>query len=336
MSSLYVDRKGVFLKLDGDALAFYENDSRIGTVPLAPLERVYLRGDVTLQSSLLGKLGSKGIGVVVLSGKKGEASLMMAQPHNDAARRVAQYRLSQDAEFCLTFSRCVVELKLQAQYQYLMSLRENNLQARYALTAYARHIQEAIDAINAKDSIASLRGLEGHAAAQYFSGLAAALPESLHFSGRNRQPPKDPFNVVLSLGYTLLHAEAVIALFGAGLDPFVGFYHSLDFGRESLACDVIEPMRVMIDQFSINLFKSGSLRVEDFSVSEQGCTMGKAARSRFYHLFEEACEEIRKCLTESISDLSSTLRKQGFEASPQKKHALAEPATDNDFQEDLS
>lgn len=327
MSSLYIDRKGIVLKLDGEALAFYENDSRIGTVPLAPLERVYLRGDVTLQSSLLGKLGSKGIGVVVLSGKKGEASLMLAQPHNDAARRVAQYRLSQDEKFCLTFSRCVVELKLQAQYQFLMSLREKNLQARYALTSYARNIQEAMTVINEKDTIAALRGLEGHAAAQYFAGLAAVLPERLHFSGKNRQPPKDPFNAVLSLGYTLLHTEAVIALYGAGLDPFIGFYHALDFGRESLACDVIEPMRIMVDQFSIGLFKSGALRVDDFSLSEQGCLMGKTARARFYPLFEEACEAIRKCLTESISELSGTLRSNGFTTGLQKA-AVCE-ATEN-------
>ncbi|WP_295451644.1 CRISPR-associated endonuclease Cas1, partial [uncultured Thiodictyon sp.] len=76
MTSLYVDRRGVTLKADGEALVFYENDERRGTVPLAPLSRVFLRGDVTLSASLLGKLGERGIGVVVLSGRKGEPTML--------------------------------------------------------------------------------------------------------------------------------------------------------------------------------------------------------------------------------------------------------------------
>ncbi|MEF8766980.1 CRISPR-associated endonuclease Cas1 [Candidatus Accumulibacter contiguus] len=69
---------------------------------------------------------------------------------------------------------------------------------------------------------------------------------------------------MLSLGYTLLHAEAVLALYGAGLDPFVGFYHALDFGRESLACDLVEPLRVEVDQHALMLFRSEKLRPRIF------------------------------------------------------------------------
>ncbi|MDR2503674.1 MAG: CRISPR-associated endonuclease Cas1, partial [Deltaproteobacteria bacterium] len=94
MSSLYVDRRGVELRLDGGAIAFYENSERVGTVPLAPLERIFLRGDVILRSSLLGKLGEKNIGLITLSGRRADPTLMLARPHNDAARRVAQYHLS--------------------------------------------------------------------------------------------------------------------------------------------------------------------------------------------------------------------------------------------------
>ena len=86
MSSLYVDRRGVTLKADGEALVFYENGQRVGTVPLAPLARVFLRGEVTLTSSLLGKLGERGIGVVVLSGRKALPTMLLGRPHNDAAR----------------------------------------------------------------------------------------------------------------------------------------------------------------------------------------------------------------------------------------------------------
>jgi CRISP-associated protein Cas1 len=329
MTSLYVDRRGIELRLDGDALAFYENAERVGTVPIAPLDRVFLRGDVTLQSSLLGKLGAAGVGVVVLSGRKAEASMMLAQPHNDAARRVAQYRLSQDHAFCLTFAQCVVELKIREQLSYLQELREKDLQARYELTVRCRNLTEALTNISAQGSLAALRGLEGHAAAQYFAGIAAHMSERIGFTGRNRRPPRDPLNVVLSLGYTLLHADAVIALYGAGLDPYIGFYHGLDFGRESLACDVVETLRPHLDRFAVGLFKSGSLRVEDFSTKAQGCLMGKAGRARFYPLYESAAEDFRKRLTESIAEVIITLKQHGLSDMPQRRSAPVNDAGDD-------
>ena len=101
MTSLYVDRRGVTLKADAEALVFCENGERVGTVPLAPLSRIFLRGDVTLSSSLLGKLGERGIGVVVLSGRKAEPTMLLARPHNDAARRVAQLHASLSTQSCL-------------------------------------------------------------------------------------------------------------------------------------------------------------------------------------------------------------------------------------------
>ena len=326
MTSLYVDRRGMELRLDGEALAFYENGERRGTVPIAPLDRVYLRGDITLQSSVLGKLGEHGVGVVMLSGRKGEATLMMGQPHNDAARRIAQYRLSQDAAFCMTFAQCIIELKLREQADLLDELREANLQARYELTVRGRHVRDAIGKIGSHTSIAALRGLEGHAAAEYFAGLAAYMPNKLGFGGRNRRPPRDPLNVVLSLGYTLLHADTVLAWYGAGLDQYIGFYQGLDFGRESLACDVMEPLRPRLDRFALQLFKSGEMRSEDFSISAQGCLMGKAGRARFYPLYEAAAEDFRKRLSASISDLVDAVKVRGLPDQPQRRSV----ATTND------
>ena len=330
MTSLYVDRSGMELRVDGGALAFYENGERRGTVPIAPLDRVYLHGDVFLQSSVLGKLGEHGVGLVILSGRKSEPTMLMGKPHNDAARRVAQYHLSQDAVFCLEFSRQLVALKLREQAALLTTLREKDEQARYALTLCARQVTEAIDKVGQQNSIAALRGLEGHAAAVYFAGLAAHMMPNLGFKGRNRRPPRDPLNVVLSLGYTLLHADTVLALYGAGLDPYVGFYHGLNFGRESLASDVMEPLRPRLDQFAVQLFKSGELRAEDFSTTAQGCLMGKAGRVRFYPLYEAAAEDFRARLTERIGELLAAVKASGLSSSPQRRSAPVDSDADAD------
>ena len=307
MTSLYVDRRGVTLKADGEALVFFENGERVGTVPLAPLSRVFLRGDVTLSSSLLGKLGERRIGVVVLSGRKAEPTMLLGRPHNDAARRVAQYRLSLDGDFCLRFSRAIVEAKLRAQATFLAERRDTEPMSRYVLTVAGRRLDSAIAAVDEQASIGCLRGLEGAGAATYFGGFGDLLPPRLKFSHRNRRPPKDPVNAVLSLGYTLLHAEAVLALFGAGLDPFIGFYHALDFGRESLACDIVEPLRIEVDRHALMLFRTEKLRMDDFSMTDGACLLGKAGRTRFYAEWECLAERLRKQLTASIADVSAAI-----------------------------
>lgn len=307
MTSLYVDRRGVELKVDGEALVFHENGARCGTVPLAPLARVFLRGDVTLSASLLGKLGERGIGVVVLSGRKGEPTMLMGRPHNDAARRVTQYRLSLDAKFCLRFARAIVEAKLRAQRALIAERREEDLRWRYPLTVCLERLDHCLAEINAQQNIAALRGLEGAGAAAYFQGYQELFAERLQFSGRNRRPPRDPVNAVLSLTYTLLHAEAVIALYGAGLDPFIGFYHALDFGRESLACDVVEALRPEADRFVLKLFRTETLRPEDFSQTDGACLLGKAGRGRYYAEWETAAEGLRRALTEAIADVASAV-----------------------------
>ena len=208
MTSLFVDRRGVELEYEGEAIVFRENGERIGTVPVAPLTRVFLRGDVRLPASLLGKLGEAGVGVVVLSGRQGKPSLLLARPHNDAARRVEQVKRSLDPVASLNLARDLIDRKIAHQVEWFKQLRETDLMARYELTHATGLLEEHRARIAAMPSIAALRGLEGSAAARYFRGLAAVVPESLKFSTRNRRPPKDPFNAVLSLTYTLVHVSS--------------------------------------------------------------------------------------------------------------------------------
>lgn len=307
MSSLYVDRRGISIALESGALVFRENGERVGTVPLAPLSRVFLRGDVQLSASVLGKLGEAGIGVVVLSGRQGRPALLLARPHNDAARRLGQWTASRDDAFCLRVAGQLVSRKLARQAELLESYRQKRLDLRYELTRPLRTLQGILATLEKHQDISHLRGAEGAAAHAYFEGMAALVPASLHFHGRNRRPPRDPLNALLSLTYTLLHAEACIALYGAGFDPYVGFFHALDFGRESLASDLIEPVRPLADRFALNLFEHKTLRPEDFTTTESGCLLGKAGRAHFYAAYEQASETLRKSLEEEVEQLGSLL-----------------------------
>ena len=270
MSSLFVDRRDVHLELESGAIVFRENGERIGTVPIAPLTRVFLRGNVHLSASLLGKLGEQGVGVVVLSGRQGKPSLLLARPHNDASRRVEQIRKSMDPGFCLDFSRSLIETKIARQIEWFDELRGADMQARYELTHAMNLLKEHRMRLTKAQNLGSLRGIEGSAAHVYFDGLKVVVPDSLHFKSRNRRPPRDPFNALLSLTYTLAHAETAIALYGAGLDPYVGFYHQLDFGRESLASDLLEAVRPLADRFCLHLIRRQTLAAEHFSSSDSG------------------------------------------------------------------
>ena len=140
----------------------------------------------------------------------------------------------------------------------------------------------------------NLRGIEGAAQAIYFHALTALFPQSLNFRTRSRRPPRDPVNACLSLGYTLAHFEAVRTLHAAGLDPFLGFFHELSFGRESLACDLIEPVRPSVDAWVWQMFRSRELRSEHFTSDKGACLLEKTGRLRFYERFEPFLESLAR------------------------------------------
>lgn len=321
MSSLYIDRKNTEIKLSGEALVCYENSERVGTIPLAPIERIYLKSDVTVQASLLAKLGERGIGIIFLSGRKNTPTLFLAQPHNDAFRRISQYELAKNEPFCLAFAKKLMLLKLVTQKNWLWQASNARPDKKSAMAEKAVELDGLIAKINQQTTLAALRGIEGRAAAVYFTALSLYLPPALRFQGRNRRPPRDPFNAVLSLTYTLIHSEAVLAAYGAGLDPYIGFYHALDFGRESLACDLIEPLRPLIDNWCLGLFRQEILREEYFSTTEEGCFLGKTGRVQFYKAYESAVANWRKMLTENSQDVVNVIKQADLICSPQRRES---------------
>lgn len=316
MTTLYVDRKGVSMRVDGGTLVFEEAGARVGCVPLGPIERVVLRGDVALQANVLGHLGGLGVGVLVLSGRKGVPTMLLHRPHNDAHRRVMQLRAAADADWCLKIATELVTRKLRTQQRLLLDRAESDLEHRFMLLRAAARVGASADAAIGAGGLDSLRGVEGAGAQAYFTGLRELFAPSLNFTGRNRRPPRDPVNAVLSLGYTLLHAEAVLQSYAGGLDPYVGFLHGLDFGRESLACDLVEPLRTGVDRLVIRLFRERELEAAHFSQAAGACLLGKAGRERFYRAWEAAAEGLRQALQAEVTALVAALQGRETPAAP--------------------
>lgn len=297
MSTLYVDRRGAEIDLEGDTIVVRVDGQREGTAPLRVLERVVVRGAAQIGTRLVSRLTERGIGLTLLPGRASAPASVLAPAKGDAALRLAQLELLQDSRRRAALSTDLVRTKLAHQARLLRKAVATHQKAGLDSSRMIHSI-EALDRASAKlsteapaQSRDSLRGIEGAAAAAYFAGLTQLFAPNLGFSTRNRRPPRDPVNVCLSLGYTILHHRAVQAIASVGLDASIGFYHDLAPGRDSLACDLAETLRPLVDNAAVALFRDGRLEVQDFTQSKTACRMGKPARTRFYRAFEDHMTE---------------------------------------------
>ena len=293
METIVIDRKGARLSLDDKRLRVDLPDGeRPWFAPLATIERVIITARAEVATNLLAALGAQGASLVVLSPRDHRRTALFLPPAGkDARARLAQAQALLASRFRLACARRIVRAKLARQARHLARLGRGP-----AVRAALRGIARARPAARKAEGMDALRAVEGGATRLYFAALAETLPPRLGFAGRNRRPPRDPVNAVLSLGYTLLHADAVRAIHQTALDPMLGFYHVPEHGRESLACDLLEPLRPEVDAFVLGLFRMGTLRAEHFGRQQDAVLLGKAGRHRFYAAWDEAARPWRRVL----------------------------------------
>lgn len=306
---MYLDRNDLRLTYEGKALVIYQDGRRQSTVPINFIERLVMLGNVNLDSGLLGFLAESGVGIVVLSGRHhSRLAVLVGRPHNDAERRLAQYRLSTDVGWRIQWSRRLVRHKLAAQTRMLRHAAATRADLSFSMRKGLDGLARIRESLAQRElDLDSIRGLEGAGAAAFFGAFTQLFADSLSFNGRNRRPPRDPVNAVLSLGYTLLHSEAVLAAHLAGLDPMVGFFHEPAFGRESLAADLVEPVRSYIDRLAWELFRDRQLRPEHFGRDGEACLLDKTGRAAFYPAYEAMARPIRRGLRRFCVHLAKAL-----------------------------
>ncbi|NKN34648.1 CRISPR-associated endonuclease Cas1 [Marichromatium bheemlicum] len=310
MTTLYLDRRDTRLDLEGRALVLRVAGRREGTVPLHLLERVVMRANVTCNSTLLARLAAAGVAVTLFGGRGGrKQATLVSAAHNDAARRIGQMRRYDDADFRRRWSQRIVAGKIRGQRRLLIEALSLRPDCRHPLFKAVAAQDQALDRLRVgiADDLATLRGIEGAAAAGFFRGYCALFAPQLGFNARRRRPPPDPVNAALSLGYTLLHAEAVQQAHGAGLDPLIGFFHELGFGRASLACDLIEPLRPQVERWVWELFKSERLRSSHFQRDGDACLLGKQGRARFFAAYEIFARPRRRLLRRWMQHIAREL-----------------------------
>lgn len=299
MKTLFVEKKAMELRYERACLLIYHQGKRISSVPLAQLERIVVAPHVALSAGVLGLVVEKNVALLVVNTRYPDrTALLSGSMKGDVQRRLMQYQLHQNAEFRLQWSLFLIKLKIARQCQLLNHLRYQRPDQRLSLTKAINALHKLRDNMEQAGSISSLstlRGKEGAAAAQFFKAFVQVFPAALDFTGRNRRPPKDPVNVCLSLSYTLCYQEAVNAIKTVGLDPALGCLHDPYYSRDSLACDLLEPMRPLIDGWVYQIFQQSVMRPEDFKTAE-GCLLQSAGKQRFYEAFRQKAPAFRRLL----------------------------------------
>lgn len=300
MKTLIVDKENSELRYQGINLTVYCDGKRLNTVPLKQIERVVVSPHVIITAGVLGVITEQKISLLVLNARLPQRTACLSGYYSgDVERRLLQYQLTtQQSEFCLQYATDLVLLKIKRQQALLENALIKRPELKHVLTQAINQLTALTLQLSKQEvtELSSLNGIEGAAAMLYFHAYTQLFCAGLNFTGRNRRPPKDPVNAILSLSYTLLQHEAVNALKMYGLDPALGFYHQVHYGRDSLACDLIEPVRPYLDKWIWRLFAHQTLTIEHFSYEGQACFLTDAAKPIFYKCFFSHIKPIKRLL----------------------------------------
>jgi CRISPR-associated protein Cas1 len=276
LNTLYVQTQGSYLRLEHDTLKIELEGKTAAQIPLHHLGGLVVFGNVLLSPFLIHRCAEDGRGVVWLT-QSGRFKARLSTPTSgNVLLRRAQHAALDTPETTLRVARRMVAGKLQnARTVLLRAAREtDDPEAEGRLRAAALLHAQTITRLPHLRHLDEVRGAEGDTAKAYFAvldGMIRTRKDVFAFSGRNRRPPLDRVNALLSFLYGILRNECASALEGVGLDPQVGFLHALRPGRPALALDLMEELRApLADRFALTLINLGQLKAHDFTLRPGG------------------------------------------------------------------
>jgi len=251
----------------------------IRKLPLNQVRAIYLYGAVQLTAQAAESCLENGVDVAYFAASGRFLGLLRGLPTSGVDARLGQAHLFGESFFRLKIAKECIRAKISNQRTMLM--RNGEVPDRVL-----RLLAEARDATADTRDLGELLGCEGAAASLYFEQFASMIKGSewkFDFSGRNRRPPRDPVNALLSLGYSILAKELTGVCHSVGLDPFLGFLHQPRYGRPALALDLMEEFRPLVaDSVAISLINRGEIDQSDFVRSTSGTFLNEQGRRRFW------------------------------------------------------
>ncbi len=299
LNTLYLTLSG-YLHLDNDTLRFeVEQETRL-RVPLHHIGSVVCFGDVLVSPAVMGRLAEEGKALVLLD-RNGRFKARLEGPiSGNILLRQAQFARANSPEFALAHAKACIAGKLKnSRYVLLRGARDANAQAdadrlREAAEALAinlRHLESA-------PALDVVRGLEGESARRYFAAFSYLIRNDQRASftpdGRSRRPPQDRMNALLSFLYSMLMNDCRTALESVGLDPQLGYLHTVRPGRAALSLDLMEEFRsILADRLALTLVNRKQLQADDFELRPGGAVqLLDAARKSLILAYQERKQEL--------------------------------------------
>jgi CRISPR-associated protein Cas1 len=291
---IYVVEQGARVGISGLTLEVRDRERNlIGDAPLVDVSQVILLGNVQVSSQAIRELCGREVPICWMSFGGWLAGMTDGVGHNNVEVRRAQFRAADDQGRALALARRFVRAKIAN----CRTLLRRNLDPPDATSL--QQMSWLIRAADRANDASELLGVEGNAARIYFEQFpgmlrppAAEGAMAFDFTTRTRRPPRDPVNALLSLAYSLLAKDMVLAARSVGLDPFVGFYHRPRFGRPALALDLMEEFRpIVADSVVLSAVNNGVVGPDDFVRSSLGVALTTDGRRRFLRAYERRLEE---------------------------------------------
>jgi CRISPR-associated protein Cas1 len=291
--AVYVQGQGLSVGLKGETLEIRDRGKAINEARLLDTSQLNLFGNVQLSAQALRELAAREIPVLHLSYGGWLTAVTTPPPHKNIELRRRQFAVAADPEACLRLARAFVSGKIRNQ-RTLLRRNARDLPERllYRLAFWRKRAER-------ESSIESLLGVEGTAARDYFTNFALMFkssgdkPPAFDFNARNRRPPRDPVNALLSFLYSMLAKEMLVALVGVGFDPYQGFYHQPRYGRPALALDLMEEFRPLVaDSVVIGLVNNGEVRPSDFIERAGSVALTDGGRRRVLEAFERRLDAL--------------------------------------------
>jgi len=281
LNTLYVTSENSYLALDGENLVVYNEKKEVGRLPLHNLEGIVFFGYRGTSPALMGACAERNISLCYLTPQGKFLARVTGKVKGNVLLREQQYISCKDDEMSLAIAKnCITGKVYNARWVLERAIRDHEMQIDVENVKKASlYLKESLQYIQNAESKNQLRGYEGEAASIYFgvfNELILQQKKEFNFQGRNKRPPQDNVNAMLSFVYTLLTNQITSALEVVGLDPYVGYLHTDRPGRVSLALDLIEELRsVYADRFVLSLINKRIVSGKNFSKKENGVSQTK-------------------------------------------------------------
>ena len=289
MRPLYLNSPGLRVGKSGGVLQVKENDKVVQEARIGETCQVNLFGNVQISTQAVQALCESEVPICYFSMGGWFYGITTGLNQRNVFLRLRQFRLAEEEYFALRLARRLVAGKARNQRTML---QRNHIEPNRNTLAELKGMAERAERAKSLDE---LLGLEGNAARLYFRDFAGMIkPDeedaseyTFDFEGRNRRPPRDPVNALLSLGYSLLAKDLTVACYAVGFDPYVGYYHQPRFGRPALALDMMEPMRpLIVDSAVLTAINTGMVTRRDFVRAAGTVALTPGGRKGFMRAYE--------------------------------------------------